>query len=446
MRGLRSTLVLLFVFLVLVAYIYFVESKRPPGSEETTTKEKVFTVEAGKIQALRITAAGGEATALQKTNESWQVSEPVKADADAAEVSGITTNLASLEIQRVVEHTPSDLVPFGLGKPRVDVAFKAEGDTEFRRLLLGDKTATGGDMYAKTSSDPRVFLVSGYLDATFNRTTFDLRDKSVLKFDRDKADVVEVATRGFTVRLAKGDGEWKLSAPWPVRADYGAVEGLIGRLNTTQMKSIAAPEASDFRTYGLDRPEATATVGAGSARASLAIGKKTDADNYYARDAARPMVFTVEASLVDELKKAPAEYRRKDVFEFRSFNATRIEVAQGGQTYVFEKTKGSGENAQEVWTQVKPNARDVDGTKMDDFLTKLSNLRAQSFVESRATTGLPTPILTAVVRFDEGKKEERVTFGRSGSDVYAAIGDEPGAAKLTASEFDDAVKALDAIK
>jgi hypothetical protein len=54
--------------------------------------------------------------------------------------------------------------------------------------------------------------------------------------------------------------------------------------------------------------------------------------------------------------------------------------------------------------------------------------------------------MIVVVRFDEGRKEERVSFGRVGSDVFAAIAGQPGAARLDAAEIDEAVKALDAIK
>jgi hypothetical protein len=83
---------------------------------------------------------------------------------------------------------------------------------------------------------------------------------------------------------------------------------------------------------------------------------------------------------------------------------------------------------------------------MDDFLTKLTNLRAQSWVLATDTTGLDKPAMTAAARFDDGKKQEQVSFGKSGADVFASRRGEPGAAKLDSVEFDDMVKALDALK
>jgi hypothetical protein len=191
-------------------------------------------------------------------------------------------------------------------------------------------------------------------------------------------------------------------------------------------------------------------VGAGSARATLELGKKSPDGTVYARDSARPVVFTVEASLADELKKPADDYRRKDLFEFRAFNATSIEITRGKDTLVFEKTtvqpKEKGKEPETHWRQVKPTARDADLAKVEDLLSKLSNLRAQSFADAKTKTGLDSPVATVSVKFDDGKKQERVVFGKVGADVYASRSSEAGAAKIDATEFDDAVKALDAIK
>ena len=68
---------------------------------------------------------------------------------------------------------------------------------------------------------------------------------------------------------------------------------------------------------------------------------------------------------------------------------------------------------------------------------------ATFFVESTAKTGLDAPALTVDAKFGDGKKEERVTFGKSGSDVYASRPGEPGAAKVNPTEYDEIIKKLD---
>jgi hypothetical protein len=66
-----------------------------------------------------------------------------------------------------------------------------------------------------------------------------------------------------------------------------------------------------------------------------------------------------------------------------------------------------------------------------------------SFADPAAKTGLDMPILTVTAKYDEGKKEERVTFGKTGSDVYASRPGEPGAAKINPTEYDEIIKKLD---
>ena len=214
------------------------------------------------------------------------------------------------------------------------------------------------------------------------------------------------------------------------------------------MKAISAADAADPKQYGFDKPEVTVSIGAGSSRATLVVGKAGEAGTFFARDESRPMVFTVESSLVDELKKPADTYRRKDLFEFRSFTANRIEITRGKDTVAFEKTKGPEKDAQEKWRQVLPAAKDVDATTVDTFLTRLSNLRAESFLapDDKTKTGLDAPAAVVVVKFDEGKKQERVAFGKVESDVFASRPGEPGTAKVPAFDFDEAMRGLDEIK
>jgi hypothetical protein len=83
---------------------------------------------------------------------------------------------------------------------------------------------------------------------------------------------------------------------------------------------------------------------------------------------------------------------------------------------------------------------------METLLSNLSNLRAQSFADAKTKTGLDAPAVTVTARYDESNKTDAVSFGRAGSDVFASRGDEPGAARIEAPAFDEALKALDAVK
>jgi hypothetical protein len=443
MKGLRSTIALIVVLGGLAAYIYFVTWKTPEGGDTAKKTDKVFAgVQADKIEEIRISTSGGDATTVKKDNATWQVVQPVAAKADETEVSGITSALATTDIVRVIDENPSSLTDYGLSNPRIEVDFKAAGDKDYRKLLIGEKSPTGSDLFAKRNDEKRVFLIPAFQETTFNKDTFALRDKVVLKFERDKVDGVEVDAAGKTLVMAKDGADWKIRKPLETRADYGSVEGLIGRVQTVQMKSIAADQATpaDLKKYGLEKPEATVNVNAGSARATLLIGGKATDTTVYARDASKPAVVTIESALMDDLKKGADDYRRKDLFEFRAYNANRVELIRGKDVVVFERVKGQGENAQDKWRRVSPNAGDADRDKVDAMLAKLANMRATSFVDGK---GALSPSLEVHVKFDDGKKEERVTFVKDGADVLVLRPGEPGAAKTDAADLTETLKSLD---
>ncbi len=443
MRRGRTPLALLVACLGLFGYIWFVERGRDVSEDGTEKKPPVFgSLEADDIDEMTVTSSAGSTTTLKKDGGTWQITSPVAARTDAAEVSGLTTNLATLSQQRVVDEAPGDLAPFGLKAPRVQIAFRTTGSTTMRTLQLGEKTATGGDLYAKTADSPRVFLVSAFLDTTFDRSTFDLRDKTVVLFDREKVDRLEITRGAERVVIVKSGAQWAITAPGAARADASIVESFIGRIHTGTMKSIETETAADLASYGLDTPEVVVTLGAGSSTAAFALGGRATDGSVYARDPARTMVFTVDATMADDLRKKADDFRPRDVFEFRTFTATRVEIERHGATVTFEKQKGSEPNAESRWTQTSPK-KEVASDTIGDALSSLSNLRADSFLPALPTGA--APLASATARFGDGKIE-RVQLFKAGDDYIALRAGDAGAMKLTTSEAEAAMKTLDGLK
>ena len=185
---------------------------------------------------------------------------------------------------------------------------------------------------------------------------------------------------------------------------------------------------------------------------ALLVGDENPETTVYARDAARDLVFTIDAALVDDLARDASAYREKDLFDFRPFNATALTVLRDDRTIRFEKGPAAdeedadeGAGNEEVWRRVEPEPADVERPEMDALLRALSELRADSFVENRQGTGLDAPLATVTATFGDDGEEERVLIGRSGDVAYGLHGDEPGAAVLDADAVDDALEALDAL-
>ena len=445
MRGLRSLILLIVIALPLGWFAY--RDYQKPAGDDGPKKDKVFTVESDKIDEISVKSESGERTRLQKSGTEWKIASAADTKPDTGEISGLTSNLSSLELERVVDENPPDLKEYGLAQPRIEVAFKSGGQEH--TLLIGQKTPPGTDLYAKRADDKKVFLIPSHIEGTFNKTTFDLRDKSVVKVDRDKLDALEFTAGDRSSRFVRPAGEWQIAAPVQARADFSAIEGLVSRLAGLQMKSLVDTPDADPKKYGLDKPAATVKFGSGSSQATVVLGGKAAEGTIYARDLSRPSIFTVESNVLDELKKDPSEYRQKDLFDARSFNATRIEVVRAGQTHTFEKTKTKNKEGQdeEKWRQVSPQTRELDQASFDALVSALTGIRATGYVDAPAAAkALAAPELAVSIKFDEGKKEEKVTLGKAGTDAFASRAGEPGAAKVDASAIDNAAKALQELK
>jgi hypothetical protein len=447
MRGLTSTLILVVVLAGLGAYIYFVDSKRPAagidGSSET--KEKVFTVEADKINELRITYQG-ETSLLKKEASGWKMIEPTQIEADPPEAIGVATALTNVDIVRVVDENATNLEQFGLANPPITVAFKAEGGAS-GTLKLGNKNATQGEIYALKNDEKRVFLVSSFQETSFNRKPFDLRDKKILKFDRDKADSLVLVKGANAMEMTRSGSEWKITKPVPSRSDYTAIEGFISRLSSANMSKLVEENPKDLAKYGLDKPSMTVTIGAGSAKTVLEVGKAKDGETY-ARDASRPIVFMVDTTLQGDLDKNFDDYRKKELFDFRPFYLAKLRAvldAPGGpKTYEFEKQKPATPADPETWkvTRVGGPSHIADQAAMDDLLNKLVGIKAESFVDAKTKTGLDKPALVVSVSYDEGKFE-RVRFGQVGETAYGQRDGEAGVAKIDTNSMRAALQAFD---
>jgi len=447
MRGLTSTLLLVVVLAGLGGYIYFVDSKRPePGIDGGPAKEMVYSLAVDAVDEVKLTF-NGETSVVRKTDSGWKMIQPVETDADPAEAVSLGQALANLELVRVVEENPTDLQKYNLATPPIAVEFKAGSTTG--SLLLGDKNATQGEMYAMKGGDPKVFLVSSFQETNFNRTPFDLRDKKILKFDREKADTVTLVRGGSTMSLARAGSEWKVAGPVASRSDYSTIEGLLTRLSTSNMSKLLENDAKDLAKYGLDQPVMTITVGAGSATTVLEVGK-TEAEQTYARDASRPLVFTVDSTFQADLIKPFDDYRKKELFEMRAFYVTKLRAvldAPGGpKTYEFDKVKGANPTDPETWkvTRVGGGSHTAEAAAMDDLLAKLVALRAESFVDAKTQTGLGKPALVVSASFDEGKFE-RVRFGQVGETAFGSRDGESIIAKVDNESMRAAMQAFDVV-
>ena len=430
MRGLRSTIALLVVLVGLGAYIYFVTWKQD-GEHRGVRREEGLPV--GRVRRHR----GADDQGRSGDRTTAQEGRRALADRRADPAGGLRVRRhrgspprsANLDVVRVIDENPADLD--GVRPRRRRASRSSSRPAATSRPASCSSAPRRRPAATSTREERREARVPHRRVPERLAQQVDVRPARQVGDDSSTATRSTASTSTSAARrfgFAKKGEDWKVDQPLAATADSGTVEALVGRVQGAQMKSIVTEQATpaDLKKFGLDKPDVAVTLNLGSARATLAVGGAAGDDAVYARDVSKHMVVTVEKALADDLKKPLDDYRRREAFEFRAFTANRVELTRAGQTVAFERVKGEGENAQDTWKRVSPNPGDVDKSEDRQLLAGLADIRATSFTTTTAKTGLDKPALTVYAKFDDDKKEERVTFGKSGSDVYFARPGEPG--------------------
>ena len=207
--------------------------------------------------------------ASQEVDGKWQLVEPAKAGVPTAmEMTSITSGLAGLEIQRVVEANAGEVKEYGFDPARISLAFRSKGQKDPRRIRSARRRQPAETCTARVPGDKRVFLVSSFLDSTFNKTPLALRDKVILKFDRQKADGLELIEGATNVQLSKKGSDWMIVKPLAARADFAVVESSSSASGRHKWSASPRRTPPTSPSTGSTNPRRRCNVSMGSSRAT----------------------------------------------------------------------------------------------------------------------------------------------------------------------------------
>jgi ribosomal protein L12E/L44/L45/RPP1/RPP2 len=400
-----------------------------PAKSATDTSSKLLTIPADQFQEIRIKKLTGEVQDLKLVDGKWRIVEPSALAADQDTVTSMVTSLSALTADKTIEESAADLKPYGLDVPTLDIAItKKDGKTA--GVIVGDATPTNSGNYAKLPDSSRVYTIASYVKTGLDKTVNDLRDKRLLTFDSDKITRVALAAKGVPVEFGKNaQSEWQILKPRPLRADATQVDSLVGKLKDAKMDPLVSDDDAKkaAAAYASGTKVAVATVSDSSGDQTLEVHKDKD-KNYYAKSSVVEGIFKVPADIGDALDKGIDDFRNKKLFDFGFSDPTKIELK--GATYIKSGDK---------WMS---GARTMDNTAVQSLIDKLRDLAATKFADQSAGD----PVFEATVTSNGGKKVEKVTIRKQGSQYFAQREGEPSIYELDAKPVDDLQAAASAIK
>ncbi|MCD6336108.1 MAG: DUF4340 domain-containing protein [Candidatus Latescibacteria bacterium] len=418
----KTTIIVAILAIALGAYVYFYEIK---GGEERQQAEqeakKIFLFEDDQVKGLTLVHSGVEIVLARAEDGVWKITAPIETEADQGAVDALVRNLKNAETDRVVADSTADLALFGLDDPKVKVSLlleKASTDT----LCIGDKSPTGSYVFANRNGSREVFTTSSSLLTNVQKELFDLRDKRVLAFEKDEVKKFELNQRGKPLFvLSKTGSEWQMEQPQKLQGDRSAVDQILNKLKYGKAKAFVTEKTESVKPYGLDDPDIVVTLwlGKDKAKKQLKIGDAKSPDRYYARDEARDPIFTVDSTLVKELRKNLFDLRDKKIVKFLRSRINKIELVYADSSIVCQK------DTSDNWRVTAPVVQKAKKWKVSGILSDIETLKAEEFVAEKATDlsryGLDAPRIT-VKLWDDRKIQTQVFLGKAKGDlVYAKV-------------------------
>lgn len=292
-RGLIAAAVVLIALGGVLYWSNHHKPAEPSVATPTTVAPAILKLDQGSIAELTLARKGAAPVTLEKQNGGqWQIKEPKAFDADQDAVSGVLSTLSSLNADRVVEDKAADLKPYGLDDPALAVEIDS-ADHKQHKLMLGDETPAGSDVYAMVAGDPRVYTLASYNKTGIDKGLDDLRDKKLFHFGFAEPGKIELHAGAKEWVFTRSSGDWLSGGK---KLDGAAVESLVEKLRDLS--------ATGFPDAGFAKPDLEATVVSGDGKVTEKVLMAKAGNNTIARRESEAELYQLGATVVSDLTTA----------------------------------------------------------------------------------------------------------------------------------------------
>ena len=393
----RTTIILLLVALGFGAWLYFVDRKGETTKEREEAARKALKIDQKKITGFTFTAGSNLTVTCAKQNDKWRLTAPVAARADAGAVDRLLSGVADMKRGEVIteqERTQRNtkLSDYGLESPRCTVALDLGGRKQ--AVLFGRNAPVGDALYVKDADRGDIVATESSVTNNFPTNVVALRDRALLSGSAFDVKRLDLRGGGRLVQLTKTDkGEWQMQQPIVARADRGAVQGVLDAAFDWKVAEFTADGVADFTPYGLDENAVKITVNAGDKANEqvLLVGKQagTNAAQVFASTPPEKAVYAVSTDALAKVSIKINDLRDRRLFTLSTFDVAGLKVQQGEKKLELQK------NTNGEWSLVQPRAEKADGQRVQDFLTQLTGVKIEEFLDQNAANpgalGLAAP-------------------------------------------------------
>jgi hypothetical protein len=407
-------------------------SSRSKPSEDAKRKEgsrELLSLKTADLRKIEIRRRDAETTVLESSDgTSWRLTAPIAAATDADTVSTLTSNLAPLSAEEIVEEKAADLAAFGLADPAWTMTVTLQGG-KTHTLNLGDEAPVGSGSYGRLDAGQRVFTIASFTKTALDKFAADLRDRRLLTVNFDQLKKVQLVSPKGAVEFERQEPSgWRIVQPTSARADGWKVEEVIRKFREARFDaSLTSDEQKDVASAFASAPLlARVTFTDGAASQTIELRRNEKAKKTYARSPVIEGPQLVQGDSIDGLDQTAADFRNKKLFDFGFDEPTTVSLVSPELSLTVNK---SGDK----WAS---GGKEMDAVSVQSFIDRLRELTATGF----PAAAMPASTIEIGVTSNQGKRIEKVRLAQSAGKWFAQRDGEAGLYELEASAVDNTLK------
>ena len=385
----------------------------------------------------------------EKRGDTWLVTHPIEAKADAEEIETLLSELRALQVSTFEADTVEANVPVrlensGLDTPRLQIELTDEDKTYALHIgsAVPSENGTQERVYVKSVHQDAIYTVSADIYKLLNKSAFDLRDKRIIDFQRTDTVRFAISTgrqqgEEKVVGTKNYDNTWELeTSTGTIKADAEAVDDLLFGVDSLEAAAFVDKPANNLASYGLALPsiKVAFTQRGEEKPAVLLIGDPAEDGTVYVKAEHAVQVARVKRFLIDKIALGAAWLRDKQVLNFHIDDVIRLTLLHGEESLTCQRL---GTN----WRLTAPVKENANNAEVNAIIYELDDLRADAYVGSEpaltdTTIGFNSPQLQLTIEL-RNQKVYTLQVGRSDASgrFYARLQHEPNLIFLLTAEL-----------
>jgi len=360
-------------------------------------------LKAAEVTKVQVRPAAQLEIRAERTNGTWQLTEPLVSPAQAASIEKLLGELETLTpapyiTARALRNRPNTDEEYGFAAPQASIIIEQPGYAT--RLRVGVKTTPGDQVFLQVVGTEGIYVVNADFLNYLPRTVNDWRDTAFINLSGLAFDRLAVTngTKMFELRREGTNKLWHMVYPLQARGNNPQIEQSLQALQSVRVRQFVSDDPkADLETFGLQPPELEVALGRGTNTvARLQFGKSPTNDTrlVYARRLGLNGIVAVRKDLLAPWYAQVNDFR--DPFLVTWTTPVAVIDVRGQDSFSLQQTN-------DAW-RVLPQDYPADAGLVKDLVSALRGLQIAEFTKDVAIApelpayGLASPARQYILR------------------------------------------------